>query len=295
MGVAKKTTTFEMSYDGDDHREHEIDARSLARALYSMAESIEQADKIINGEESEVEVRVKAHKEGSFEVLLEIIQSIDSVDVLETMGLVKAATAGALGGTALGVIEWLKGRKIEEITIKGGKATIDVGGEQIECPEDVQKLIINPGIRKSFDNLIYKPLAEEGTSVFKIKRGEEQLLEVKKDDSGTFKAPPSTTIERSIEEEYEVNVNFTKINFTGRTGWRMLWDGHDYAVRMNDTVFIERIYENKASFTKDDLFVVKIKKKTNEKNNQLGRPTYSVEKVIRHRATGERKIIKDED
>ncbi|MCB5312100.1 hypothetical protein [Yersinia intermedia] len=294
-------TDFEIKYNGNElggPKEHQIDARILGNAITSLCDIIEQSDKIINGEASNVQVNVKAHQEGSFEVVVSVAQQSNNINILEVLGLTKeiaSVAAGVSVGTVLGAIKWLKGRKLAEVAVdekKGTARLLTKDDEEIECPIIVQKLLTSPTIRKGFDELVYKPLSSEGISTFSVENNDKPLITVTEEDKKSFKALRSLVKEEKFTETVTANVHISCVNFLAKTGWKMILpDGKEVAATMNDQAFIERINLNKATFSKDDLFVVEYTQTQIQANEKLGRPRYEIERVVRHRAVGDRKIV----
>ncbi|POE17095.1 hypothetical protein BV923_22945 [Pectobacterium odoriferum] len=282
-------TEIEIAYGGEAYEHNEIDAKTLGEALTSLNDLIEHAEKILNGEGAETKVNIRATKEGSFTLLIAVIGSIKTINAL---GL--AIGAGAVSGGVLGVLEWLKGRKISSITIDQhtDKAIIEVDGEQIECSNDVQKLITSPLIRREIDKIVYKPLQTKKPSTFAIKENNRKVVKLEQNEAGSFKATKATFIEKTHVQKREANVTFSNINFLSTTGWKMILPGGDeVSTTMKDEAFLERVNLNQAAFCKDDMFSVELTETVKETNGQMSKPRYSVIKVLRHRAASDRKLV----
>ena len=52
---------FQISYDTLETANHTIDAEKLGEAIVSMSKVLKNANKVINGEESELSLEVEAH------------------------------------------------------------------------------------------------------------------------------------------------------------------------------------------------------------------------------------------
>ncbi|MET3701513.1 hypothetical protein [Citrobacter sp. UYEF32] len=287
--TAQQLTDFEISYGGDAYADNEIDAQTLGAALTALGGLIENAEKIIHGEASAPKVNIKATQEGSFVLLVSVLGSLST---LQLIGFAGATGAGV--GTALGVIEWLRGRKPQEVLIdeSNNTARLVVDDESIECPINVQKLVTSPVIRNEISRLVYDPLQTDGSSSFKIKNADREVVLIPKDDSEAFKPVKFTLEQITHVEELEINVKFSKLSFTSNAGWRMILpNGEDVSVKMSDEAFLERVNQNTLSFSKDDLFVVSVTKSVKETNGNFGNPTYTITRVVRHRAADERRII----
>ncbi|AYN29982.1 hypothetical protein D8682_25200 [Buttiauxella sp. 3AFRM03] len=287
--TVQQVTELEIAYGGDAYSENEIDAKTLGEALTSLSGLIENAEKILHGEAADPQVNIRATREGSFTLLVSVLGSLST---LQLLGFSVAAGAGA--GTLMGVIEWLRGRKPQEVIIDeaNNSATLIVDGESINCSNDVQKLVTSPIIRNEISKLVYQPLQTERTSSFRIKNAGEDVIIIPQDSSAPYK-PVRHTIEQVTHvDELQLNVKFTKLSFTSNTGWKMILpNGDEVGVRMEDDAFMARVTSNQMTFSKDDLFVVDVKKSVKETNGNFGNPTYTITQVVRHRAAEDRRIL----
>lgn len=282
-------TEIEIAYGGEAYADNQIDAKTLGEALTSLSALIEHAEKIINGETSEPKVNIKATKEGSFTLLVAVMGSLNT---LSALGL--AAGVGAASGGVLGIIEWLKGRKIGSIVVDEQKdiAEIKVDDETIECSNDIQKLVTSPIIRKELDKLIFKPLQTEKPATFAVSSGAKKVVKVTQQESSSFKLAKTTFVEKTHVATHEVNVHFSNVRFKQGKSWDIILPGgEEVSASMKDEAFLERIEHNQAAFCKDDLFVVELTETTKETNGELSKPRYSITRVIRHRAAADRKLV----
>jgi hypothetical protein len=119
------TVSFQVIYDGSALENNEMDVRELAPALVAVADLLEEANLLINGGGSRVDVNVHgSFKSGSFAIDFNIIQSIyqDILRLFTSDGIVSAvnllALLGVAGGGArglIGLLKKLKNRKIQKI------------------------------------------------------------------------------------------------------------------------------------------------------------------------------------
>lgn len=288
--TAQQLTELEIAYGGEAYSNNEIDAKTLGEALTSLSGLIENAEKILHGEAADPQVNIKAIQEGSFTLLVSVLGSLST---LQLLGFSAAAGAGA--GSLMGVLEWLRGRKPQEVIIDeaNNRATLVVDDERFDCSNDLQKLVTSPIIRNEVSKLVYQPLQTESQSVFRIKNAENvEVVTIQQQESEAFKPVRHTVEQRTHEEPLTINVKFSKLSFTSNAGWKMvLPDGDEVAVKMEDAAFLERVNNNQASFSKDDLFVVNVTKIVKETNGNFGNPTYTITQVVRHRAADERRIL----
>ena len=115
-----KKAAFKIAYDGDALRDHSMDVRDLAPALLSLGKLFDAANLILNGNKATINLQVKAHSAGSFEVALELFQSFSTqvshflvgdlvTSVLNLKELVAGGSTGIVGIFYL--IKKLKGKK----------------------------------------------------------------------------------------------------------------------------------------------------------------------------------------
>lgn len=282
-------TEIKIAYGGEAYADNQIDAKTLGEALTSLSVLIEHAEKIINGEASESKVSIKATKEGSFTLLVAVMGSIKTINAL---GLVTGS--GVASGGVLGMIEWLKGRKISSIVIDEQKETaeIEVDGEKVECSNDIQKLITSPVIRKELDRLIYKPLQTDKPSTFSVSEREQKVVKVTQVEATSFKVTKSTFVEKTHVTTREANIHFANVRFKQGKSWDIILPGGvEVSASMKDEAFLERVEHNQTAFCKDDLFVVELTETNKETNGAFSKPRYSITKVIRHRAAANRKLL----
>lgn len=283
----KTTHQIILSFGKKDNTNHQMPLATYITSLQGLQEVVEQADKILNGENSEYDIKVIAEQPGSFETVIDFVQS-GGIDVFRTLGFV---AGGFALGTVLEVVEQLKSRAMTEIEISKGEhgkqATIRVDGQEVTCSETVAKLVKNPKIRSGLDKLLYSSLQDEDASNLKITSEGGISLEVDKDEAEVYKAPPSVMHQETEVETIVADVRFTKVNFLGAKGWEIAYGTARYPTQMTDEFFLEKIANGKdgkpLEISSDDLFVVEMKKTEITSNGKKGRPRFVITKVNRHR------------
>ncbi|PMG31891.1 hypothetical protein BCU94_06875 [Shewanella sp. 10N.286.52.C2] len=291
--MTNTTRTLTFSFDGSEHEDHHINLATYIESLEGLVDLVTQANKIVNGESSEVEMEVVAEQPGSFETVVNFVQS-GGVDVLSQIGLMGGAAAA---GSLFGVLDWLKGRPMQEINIKTDGtgeakqkiATINVEGDTLDCSEITAKLLKNPKIRLGIDKLVHTPLSSDGTSKVTVKNGDDITLQIENENANIYKKPESLMVVETVTDDVEGNVNFTKINFNGAAGWEMQYGPLGrFAIRMEDIDFLAKINESDENgkfvdISSTDLFSVDMTRTEEEVNGRKRKAKYVVTKVKRHR------------
>jgi hypothetical protein len=73
-----QSVDFKIVYDGESLRNHSMNVKYLAPSLLSLSNLFDEANKVLNGNKTSLKLQIKAHEAGSFEILLELHQSISS-------------------------------------------------------------------------------------------------------------------------------------------------------------------------------------------------------------------------
>ena len=91
--------TVSIAYDGPALADGAMDVRDLAPALLAAGQLVDAANSALNGDAARVKVQVRATGTGSFEITLQVIQSIG--DHLISMLTSKEVTAAAVLATLI--------------------------------------------------------------------------------------------------------------------------------------------------------------------------------------------------
>lgn len=294
---------FQIIYDGPSLSNNEIDVKDLAPALLAISDILEEANRILFQEATQVQVNVKgSFKTGSFHVDFALVQSLASqlnAFINSDKGVTAVAVLAILGfnGTngfgLLYLIKWLKNRKIKKITKKGdGVSVIEVDDESKEVEDQVIELFQNIKIRQSLEVVINKPLTREGIDVFAVQHGKE-ITEVKKEEKDYFLTP--IIGDEALEDQViETHLQAVSISFLEDNKWRFTDGNVTFYAEVKDEGFIKRVQENKESFSKDDILEVQMRKV--QWVSDVGIKTdYQILKVVSHRPAAKQIPLPIED
>lgn len=287
---------FSIYYDTKSTDNHTIDAEELGNSIVSFAKSIKQADRLINGPDSNITIDVKAHKPGSFGVEFEVIQVLENAkNVLEYLGV--ASAAGAItGGSLIALIKNIGSRKVTGTLKKtDGKSVIQLNdGEEIECDSTLEELATNPVFRQHYENVFFNPVKHDDAAVISIQDNDGSEIEkIELSEVESFKKIDSRSIDSATEQVIK-NIRFTQINFdSGSKGWRAEVPGveKDVAVKVADEAFLSGVDKSETALVKGSLFEVKLEVKTFYKINKSPTYKYTILKVMRHRTSADKKLV----
>ncbi|WP_215810203.1 hypothetical protein [Vibrio alginolyticus] len=274
---------FKLSYDMEETANHTIDAETLGHSILSMTSTIKKASKLLNGENSDLQVEVRAHQEGSFMVEFVTWLNNGGADVLQTLGIASAVgVAGA--NTVFGAMEELKGRKIVGSVRRNGKVILKTkDGSDHELEPDVAKILLDKDVRKDIETVFKTPIENKKDAKLIIKNeNDDELKVVASEDVATFKKLPQKTLEQVEEETNQMTIHFSQVNFEGATGWKFkLPNGDIESVRMNHEAFINRINQGYEEFSKTKPCLVQMKTVKTTKPDGSVNTRYTIEEVIR--------------
>lgn len=281
---------FQLTYDGPSLESHEMDVRDLAPALLAVSDLLEEANLVIYGNSTTIQVNVKgSFKTGSFNIDFSVAQSIINqlVDLFNSDGVNAGSNIlSLLGFTGVGpgliyVLKKLKNKKIKKISkTEGSKVIIEVEDDKIETEEKVIQLLQNIKIRQSLDLIISRPLEKEGVNDFYVNYSG-NVTNVNKSEREYF-ATPVISDELLDDKVYETNLQILSISFSEGNKWKFTDGNVSFFATVKDTAFIDRVQRNEEAFAKDDILKVSLRQR--QWVGDAGIKTeYEVEKIISHR------------
>lgn len=292
---------FTLIFDGPILEAHEIDVTSLGHALISMGELIQAANAEVNGEKAHIEVRVKAHTAGSYEVdflvraleaaapLLEVAkQHQESISIAnELLELIFKFSGAALttglaikkaGGGLIALLKWLKGRKPERIEHqKNGDVHIHIGDNYFVTNNDTIKLTKCIAVRKPMKEL-FSALAHNGVNAMKIRRPSEPILEVTKGEVGYFDYVDEEELTTEVRKR---TVQIVKLSFKDGDKWQMTDGGKPFSASIEDVDFLNKVKKAEVSFANGDTLECQIQEKQYFKAGKL-QMEYTILKIENH-------------
>jgi hypothetical protein len=285
-------TNFSVFYDSTDNdsalSQHSISVSQLSAALVGINGAIREANRIVNGEEEPIEVRIAAggFEEGSFGIPIEIIQDPAAIDVLRAIGITVFNSSIVLGG-ALGVIQKLKGRKVRKIerVKKESGYTLSVDGETIACSATEKRLVTSKAFRKHVDTIFSEPLENSTAEIVRLQMqedGEKRSLDLNKAVAQEFAAPDDILQSETEHEDTFVTVRFKSAFAEKSGGWIIDMFGKDIKVEILDKAFLSKLNSEDAEFSFGRKFEVTLRETTTIKGG-IGRRSKSYAILTVHR------------
>ncbi|MDD5617467.1 MAG: hypothetical protein PHG69_00060 [Candidatus Omnitrophica bacterium] len=279
------TRKIEIKFGGELH---EINIDLLVESLisYSLVTQ-EVAAYIAPG--STVNIKVKAPKEGSFTIILDLItENVPSLFTHENLQL--ATNLVVVVGGLYGLKKWLSTKGKPEVVKEKENESIEIRNKNgsIVFDKRVYNIYQNSvntreNLRKTFTKL----KEEEEISDFSIKDldEEKQIFYVDKTD---FEKMASDTDE--IEQEKQKitkekqELSLFKVVFRENYKWEFYYQGNKIYASLDDVEFFERIEKGEVAFRSGDRLIVdlEIEQVFNEAANTFINNSYIITKVVQH-------------
>lgn len=290
QGMGTKATV-DMVYGGPALQDHTMDVRELAPALLAIGDLLQHSNRVLNGADSQVSVRVKADfNESSFQVSLEVFQGLTEMakalllvggpmtakEILEVIGVLPRA------GSLFYLIKKLAGREIEGTTnIENGCVEISVKGEGnvIVVDRHVTQLYGAPEVLAAANDMV-KPLDREGIDriIFRSAGREETIEKAERPYFAVEESFPIQVAVRTFEFTYEI----ISPAFEGQLKWRLSDGQQKIMASVIDESFLRDVDEHRAAFAKGD--TIRAEVRVTQSTGPKGLSTeYEIVRVIEHR------------
>lgn len=282
---------FQVIYDGSAFKSNEMDVRDLAPALLAISDVLDEANKIVYGNKTQVQVNVRgSFRSGSFGFELGIAQlPIDNLVSLFNSDKVNSAAnllqiLGFMipGGGLVGFLLWLKNRKIKSIkNTDANQTVVEVENEKYKTTPNIIALFSNVRVRTSIQKIIAEPLTKEGVDTFSVKKENEETV-IKKEEKDYFRL--SDVPDELLKDQFrEVYLKVFSVSFVEGNKWRFSDGNVEFFAAITDQEFIKKVQESKDAFSKDDLFKVRLRERQWIADTGI-KSEYEIEKVIDHRS-----------
>jgi hypothetical protein len=287
--MSKATVTI--AYDGTALTGGVMDVRDLAPALLAAGQLCDAANASLNGDSARISVQVTATGVGSFEIYLNLVQSIGSsiVSLFTSEPLAAAGTIATLvfGTPAGNGLIWLikrcqgkKPTKIERLSDATVRLTID--GETIEIPMHLLRLYQDLPVRIAAQKLIEQPLQKEGIESFAVKHNKKSTVIISKKEAHFF-ARPEVPDETLIDDTRRSAYSILSLAFKEENKWRLNDGNNAISAGIEDEDFLKQVDSNQISFSKGDILICDVR--VVQKQTDAGLKTdYTVLKVIEHKS-----------
>lgn len=295
---------FQLAYDGPALRTGSMDVNQLASSLLAVGDLVQDANRVLNGDRTEVSLRVRSDfKKGSFEVALLLDHSLleQAKNLLFPAGatiggaaIIKLLFGTEIGkkgvssvvGNVLDIWKKLQAEKPKEVIKDEARGiTILVTGDNnnISVNQDAARLYGQEAIRSAIGGIV-RPVSMRGIRSLEIKKGNKVVNEVQKTD-----LPPVTEAGSSGDntpanvrrDTRETTLRVTRANFE-KGKWGFSDGAAGFSADIIDKDFREKLESREIGFYQGDMLRVLLTVTQIVSEGQTFQTTYEIERVIDH-------------
>ncbi len=298
--------TTKIAYAGEAVDDGIMDIKALAPALLALGDTIEEANKVLNGADAKIQVSVRADfRQGSFEVAIEVLRTVPQ-QIQMILGqmpnfsaLEICAFLGAAGGvsqfcgiTLIDAIKWIAGRHVKSAKIlNNGSVRLKVDDDEKEITKEVYALLQSVKTRRSLDGVL-EPLKHEGVSSFQFRS--EKITTIEKTEVKYFALPEQQVCEEEKElpaTERTAVFKIIGVNFEEGLKWRLSDGEAKFYASILDKNFSDEVNSSNLSFAKGDMFEARMR--TTQKISAAGlKVENEIIEVMKFHHRGEQGLLK---
>ncbi|MBV1706677.1 MAG: hypothetical protein KGQ37_05670 [Hyphomicrobiales bacterium] len=279
-----------LRYEGAAVDSGVMDVRDLAPALLAVGNLIEATHRVVHGENTSAKVQVRAVGKGSFyigfDVSVAFLQGVRDLmagpDGTSAANIINILVgSGVVGGGALKLIKWLKGRRPSAIQRKApGRVVVEIDGASIEVDEVVARVAIDVSVRLALSRVVAEPLSKDG--IDSVTLGSTLDPErIEKADGYSFLELPDREA-GAYEYRYRAPFSIVSLSFKSGNKWRLNDGRATLNVTVLDESYLQRIDNNEVSFAKSDILICDVRVDVREDSSGL-KSEYFIERVLEHR------------
>jgi len=285
---------LQISYEGASSL---IEANTLINTLLQFTNIVHETNKELNPE-AKVEVKIKAHKEGSFLVdLVVMIQSVDPNTIklfADSLGYAKTLV-DTVGGI-YSLVKFLKGEKPKEIERVDNSVKIENNNGEVTFIDNRVYNIYNDNAR--VNNAItqeFKSLAADQniTALRIIGKDKKAIVTIPQEDFAQIASGREEFISPNEKLLTKIGILYiVSLSFERNANWTFIFEGNKFSAKIKDEVFTKLIDSGEA-FSKGDCLEAEfeIRQQFDETLNTWLNKSLKVNRIIKHILRNEQKKL----
>ena len=294
--MKNQTVKICVAYTGEAVDNGSMNVNELAPALLALSNLVGKANRVLNEDNSTVEVRLSAHLErGSFEMTLEILRNLSEqiklflfdgkYSILDIIGIIGFASTVS-GVNAVSLIEfmrWLKARRIKKVE------NVDKNNVRVLIENDEKEISIGAWILYSSKEIhqhiegIIKPLQNNGVNSFEIRDNENKttITSIKSEETEYFSdLPPEEELEESKSVQ-KLILKIVNVNFERNLKWRFDDGESKFFAEIKDEDFLNIVDSGKISFTQGDAILAEVETLQQYTKTELRKTVKTILKIFK--------------
>ena len=271
-----------VAYTGEAVNDGTMDVAELAPALLALSNFIGEANRVLNNDDSTIEVRVSAHFErGSFEMVFNLVRTLSQQikllfagespysleQILNNLGLASTLS----GFNLLEMWRRLKGKQPKKVE-KVNENTVRVYFEEEsrEVSIGVWKLFRSEKIKKHVSGVVH-PLTKEGVDTVEFRDAENKNIaeKITSQEYEYFSAPAQGENLQEFVSEQQLMLKIVNVSFERGLAWRFDDGDTKFYAKVNDENFLDLIESGRISFGSGDGIVATVETKQQHVDGEI--------------------------
>ncbi len=276
---------LEIKFGGDLH---EIDVDLLIESLINYSSVTQEASAYLSPG-IKVEIKIKAPKQGSFILLLNLVAK-ETSNLLAKDNIELAASIVTIVGGLYGLKQWISKNGKPETVKPNEDNSIEIinNNGSITISNDVYNIYQeNPKVRENLRNTFIKLKEREEISDFSIKDVDtgQDIFSAGKEEFNllsSFDDEIEQRRQKVLKEKQELSV--FKIVFKENYKWEFFYQGTKIYAALRDESFFKKIERGEIAFRSGDKLIadLEIDQVFNEAANTFVNDSYNILKVVEH-------------
>lgn len=286
-----KEQRIRVAYTGAAVNNGSMDVNELSSALMALSNLIGAANRILNNDESTVEVRLSADIEhGSFEMALALIRKLPEKIKLffvgENFSLSEILNTLGLGSTLSGInlleiFRWVKNRKVEKAEpADENTVRITIENETREVNIGAWKLYQSQKVRQHIEGVMH-PLTKEGIDGFEVRdfKTREKIERVDKNELEYYSGVGEDVEE--IKSQQQMILQIVSVSFEPNLKWRFSDGESKFYATVTDKEFLSKVESGDISFANGDAILAEVEMRQQYNGATLKRTEKAVTKILK--------------
>lgn len=290
-----QTVKINIAYTGAAVDNGTMSVNELAPALLALSNLVGNANRILNQDDSTVEVRLSANvQQGSFEMSLELIRTFsDQIklfftehfsinEILFTLGLISSVSSVS-GINLIEIYRWVKGRRIHKVeSVEKDKVRITIESESKEISIATWKIFSSQETHKQIEGIIH-PLTKEGVESFEVRDADSQttIARISRDESEYFSASNFSEPLEEIKSSQKLILRIISVNFERGLKWRFDDGETKFYAEITDEEFLTNVENGNISFAQGDIIIAEVETTQQYTDSELKKTSRTVTKVFK--------------
>ncbi len=290
-----QTAKISIAYTGAAVDDGTMSVNDLAPALLALSNLIGSANRILNQDDSTIEVRLSANvQHGSFEMSLELVRTFSEQiklfftehfsinEILYALGLISNVSSVS-GLNLLELYRWIKGRRIQKVeTVSKDNVKITIAEDSKTVSIATWKIFSSQETHRHIEGIIH-PLTKEGVESFEVRNSDNQqtIEKISCDETEYFSSANFAESLEEIKSSQKLILKIVSVNFERGLKWRFDDGESKFYAEIKDENFLNAVENGNISFAQGDIIIAEVETIQQHTNGELRKTGKTITKVFK--------------